>query len=302
MQHFAQEYGIAVPRGGGKKPYSARAGRSKPVTSAPQASENFYALPQKCEVFWVLNKTDLQWLHTSLQLGAASPGVSLVAGVDLEWPLKVGSVRHYKCSLLQIAVVDKAASLAVFEGRQQTQAPFHRFDASAQRPASLDFASTKVFLVDLMSVPPEDVVPFMAACFGAAHITKLGFSFTSDLGEIARTFPALRNLQIAPALVDINRIRIPRPGSGDGNDNGGESSSSGSSNNENNQTSLARVVQWGLNMHLDKRQTKSDWSRRPLLRAQEYYAACDAACLVEIYFKCRDAVSASLAPAATASN
>jgi len=50
-------------------------------------------------------------------------------------------------------------------------------------------------------------------------------------------------------------------------------------------TGLTGLVDAVLGVPVDKRQQISNWHQRPLSRAQQYYAACDAVCLLEIYVK-----------------
>lgn len=47
---------------------------------------------------------------------------------------------------------------------------------------------------------------------------------------------------------------------------------------------LAGVVNTILGVALNKRQQLSNWEKRPLTEEQEIYGACDACCLLDVYY------------------
>ncbi|WP_412067450.1 ribonuclease D [Rubrivirga sp. IMCC43871] len=56
--------------------------------------------------------------------------------------------------------------------------------------------------------------------------------------------------------------------------------------------SLLDLVEWAVDLRLDKGETRSDWLKRPLTESQKLYAGNDVRYLLDVYHKLRDAAAA----------
>ncbi|KAL9543743.1 hypothetical protein MBANPS3_007968 [Mucor bainieri] len=127
-----------------------------------------------------------------------------------------------------------------------------------------------VFLLDLKTIfepqntalyrLTEDILRYL---FEDSSTIKLAFDFSGDLDLLHLSMPSSKQWKIEE-LVDLKNIKTP-----DGKPVLG---------------GLAGVVQSFLNVSLNKRQQLSNWEKRPLTEEQLVYGACDACCLLDVYY------------------
>lgn len=91
----------------------------------------------------------------------------------------------------------------------------------------------------------------------------VAFDFAGDLDLLHQSMPSSNKWKIEE-LVDLKNIKTLD----------GKAVAGG----------LAGVVNLFLNVSLNKRQQLSNWEKRPLTEEQIVYGACDACCLLDVYY------------------
>ncbi|GAN04453.1 hypothetical protein MAM1_0064d03913 [Mucor ambiguus] len=127
-----------------------------------------------------------------------------------------------------------------------------------------------VFLVDFKTIfEPQNACSYhlteeiLSRLFEDENIVKLAFDFSGDLDLLHQSMPSSKQWKIQK-LVDLKNIKTLD----------GKAVAGG----------LAGVVNSFLNVSLNKRQQLSNWEKRPLTEEQIIYGACDACCLLDVYY------------------
>lgn len=127
-----------------------------------------------------------------------------------------------------------------------------------------------VFLVDLKTIfaPQNDHLyrlteDILRDLFESETTVKLAFDFAGDLDLLHLSMPSSKQWK-TEELVDLKNLKTL-----DGKPIAG---------------GLAGVVNTFLNVSLNKRQQLSNWEKRPLTQEQITYGACDACCLLDVYY------------------
>ena len=151
-----------------------------------------------------------------------------VIGMDMEWKPVFTKFDKQRAALLQVGVADKA------------------------------------FIIDLIALHAQkELNEILTEVFTAKNITKVGFSFSSDLAMVLKSYSELDAFRLITPFVDLQTLYKEVMGA--------------------TSVSLAKATESLLHKRLCKRETSSNWELRPLRKSQIHYAALDAVVLIDLH-------------------
>jgi hypothetical protein len=224
------------------------------------------------------DQKDAPYALTSKALGVER-GQTLppVPGGRVHWVDDVSGI-----GLMRDAVMDPSRNPTTKEGHPPVVGMDGEWKPGSRTPVSILQIATRTdaFVVDLFAVArresPDDAREafdnFLHELLQSETVYKLGFSFGYDLTRLKASYPHLASLRTGgqpKGMIDVKQL-----------------AHSASANRSNLRVGLATLTKMVVGATLSKAEQCSDWSRRPLTRAQLEYAAADAFYLNLIFDKC----------------
>jgi len=202
-----------------------------------------------------------------------------VLGVDVEWKPEEGNsknTRRHNSGDEQI-VPPLETETVIFPSSSSsldTVVPIPSTKSSFS-PASLLQLSTdtNAYVLDLLKLGtscPAALNASLQPLFMAPHIYKLGCSISGDLKKLASSYPDVAAFKSVAGCIDLTTLWTGRHALP------GEKWVPSAYKKRASGVSLSALMEATVGKPLDKGMQVSDWSRRPLSRAQLEYAALDA--------------------------
>lgn len=255
----------------------------------------YYQVPEYLNVHFVDEESELEWMvremkrEVMLDIDGGGGEITdastvrhhppAVLGVDVEWKPEEGnnknSSRHNGGDEQIVPPLEtETVLLPSASASLDTVVPLPSTSSSFS-PASLLQLSTdtNAYVLDLLKLGascPAALNASLQPLFLAPHIYKLGCSISGDLKKLSSSYPDVAAFKTVAGCIDLTTLWAGRHALP------GEKRVPSAYKRRAPGVSLSAMMEATVGKPLDKGMQVSDWSRRPLSRAQMEYAALDA--------------------------